>query len=309
MDRTVFQPEGRLLHTAENQRRCAGPAALREAFMEGAVLEGRVLRCDAAHDLHVELGCMRGLIPRAEGAIGVAEGRVRDIALISRVNKPVSFVITGFTQTAEGEPLALLSRRRVQEACLRDYIAALSPGDVIPATVTHLEGFGAFCDVGAGVSALLPIDSISVSRIPHPGARFTPGQQILAVVREIDADRRITLTHKELLGTWEENAALMETGETVPGIVRSVESYGVFVELTPNLAGLAERAEGVRAGDHAAVYIKSMLPQKMKIKLILVDAFAAEYPPAPPHYFIRQGHIDRWCYSPSGCGRKIESVF
>lgn len=309
MNQNLYQPEGRLLHTAENQRRCADPAALREAFAAGAVIEGRVLRCDAAHDLHVDLGCMRGLIPRVEGALGIAEGRVRDIALISRVNKPVSVVITGFAQTAAGEPLALLSRRQVQADCMQYYIAALSPGDVIPATVTHLEGFGAFCDVGAGVSALLPIDSISVSRIPHPAARFSQGQAILAAVREIDADGRITLTHKELLGTWEENAAQLEVGETVPGIVRSVESYGIFVELAPNLAGLAEHAEGVSAGDHAAVYIKSILPQKMKIKLILVDAFAADYPPAPLQYYIRKGHIDRWRYSPPDCSRRIESVF
>ena len=42
--------------------------------------------------------------------------------------------------------------------------------------------------------------------------------------------------------TWnmEENAALFKTGETVAGIVRSIESYGIFIELTPNLAGLAE---------------------------------------------------------------------
>ncbi|EKC73106.1 hypothetical protein LEA_06396, partial [human gut metagenome] len=35
-----------------------------------------------------------------------------------------------------------------------------------------------------------------------------------------------------------------------------VEDYGIFVELAPNLAGLAECASGPRAGDSAAVYIK-----------------------------------------------------
>ena len=64
--------------------------------------------------------------------------------------------------------------------------------------------------------------------------------------------------------------------------MRSEEHYGAFVELTPNLAGLAESRDGVEAGQQASVYIKSIIPEKMKIKLILVDAFAAEYPPAPP---------------------------
>ena len=48
----------------------------------------------------------------------------------------------------------------------------------------------------------------------------------------------------------------------------------MFVELTPNLAGLAEYVDGVQAGQRASVYIKSILPERMKIKLIIVDAFA-----------------------------------
>ena len=155
----------------------------------------------------------------------------------------------------------------------------------------------------------MPIDSISVSRIPHPGARFTPGQSIFAVVKSIDESGRITLSHKELLGTWEENAALFAVGETVPGIVRSVEKYGIFVELTPNLAGLAEFSEGVSPGSHAGVYIKSIIPSKMKIKLIIVDCFDADYPASQPKYFIKDGHIDTWRYSPEESPKLIETQF
>ena len=63
------------------------------------------MRCDGEHNLHVDLGCMKGIIPRNEGALGIEEGTVRDIALISRVNKPVSFVITGFS-SENGETVA-----------------------------------------------------------------------------------------------------------------------------------------------------------------------------------------------------------
>ena len=77
-----------------------------------------------------------------------------------------------------------------------------------------------------------------MSRISHPSDRFRTGQDIYAVVTDVDQTLRVSLSHKELLGTWEENAALFSSGETVSGIVRSVEHYGVFVELAPNLAGL-----------------------------------------------------------------------
>lgn len=304
----TFKPEGQIITTEENKRYLSSSFALRDAFYSEAVLEGRVVRCDSEHNLHVDLGCMKGIIPRVEGAMGIEEGTVRDIALISRVNKPVAFIITGF-RTENGEEIAMLSRRRVQTECMSTYISRLTAGDVIPATVSHIEGFGVFCDIGAGISALMPIDSISVSRIPHPSARFTPGQNIFAVVKGIDESGRITLSHKELLGTWEENAAMFSVGETVPGIVRSVEKYGIFVELSPNLAGLAEFSPGVEAGSQAGVYIKSIIPSKMKIKLIIVDCFDADYPVSTPKYFIKNGHIDTWKYSPEESSKIIESSF
>ena len=305
----IFKPEGQLITTEENRRYLSSPFSLREAYYSEAFLEGRVTRCDSEHNLHIDLGCMKGIIPRNAGALGIEDGSVRDIALISRVNKPVVFVITGFVTEENGETVAMLSRRRVQQECAESYISALRAGDIIPATVSHIEGFGVFCDIGAGLSALMPIDSISISRIPHPSARFSAGQSIKAVVKSIDSAGRITLSHKELLGTWEQNAALFSVGENVPGIVRSVEKYGIFVELTPNLAGLAEFSEGIEPGCHAGVYIKSIIPSKMKIKLIIVDSFAADYPAEPPKYFLDEGRIDRWLYSPPESEKIIESVF
>ena len=132
---------------------------------------------------------------------------------------------------------------------------------------------------------------------------------IFAVVSSLEDDR-VCLSQRELLGTWMENAALFSQGETVAGIVRSVEDYGIFVELTPNLAGLAEPRDGVKVGQHAGVYIKSILPEKMKLKLILIDSQdVPSSAPSPPRYFLTEGHIDRWVYSPPGCGKRVESVF
>ena len=304
-----FPPEGQLLATVENQRFMASQAGLHEAAAAGAILEGRVLLCDGEHNLHVDLGVMQGIVPRVDGALGIAEGEVRDIALISRVNKPIMVRIAGFDVNENDEPFAWLSRVSVQRDCVDKYISRLLPGDIIDARVSHMENFGVFCDVGAGVSALLPIDAISVSRIPHPSARFTAGQMIKAVVKGRDDQGRLLLSHKELLGTWEENAAMFQAGQTVPGIIRSVEKYGVFVELAPNLAGLAEFSEDVAEGYHASVYIKSILPERMKIKLIIVDSFPADYPSKPLKYFVNNGSMNHWLYSPPGCERVTETKF
>lgn len=181
------------------------------------------------------------------------------------------------------------------------------PGEVIDCRVTHLEQFGCFVDVGCGIASMIPIDSISVSRISHPCDRFDIGDDIKAVVKSYDGDK-IYLSHKELLGTWEENAALFKSGETVNGIVRSIETYGVFIELMPNLAGLAEPRPDVFIGQTASVYIKSINPDRMKIKLIIVDTYDSE-PIKTNKYFITDGILDKWEYSPRHATKQIETIF
>ncbi len=301
-------PEGCASQSIRNRKNTSSLLALQEAAAKQEIIEAVATSCDAAHNLCVDLGIIKGIIPRLEGAVGIADGTVRDIALISRVGKSVSFVIDGFSTDAKGNRIAILSRRKAQELCLREYISQLRPGDVIDARVTHLEAFGAFCDIGCGCVALLPIDAISVSRISHPSDRFSVGDNIKAVIKSMIGGK-ITLSQKELLGTWQENADCFTTGETVMGIVRSVEDYGIFVELAPNLAGLAELRHDVSVGQKTCVYIKSILPDKMKVKLIIIDSFSPDGLRLPIKYFIRDGHIDYWKYSPDGCRKTVTTEF
>lgn len=303
-----YYPEGWMIDTPENRAALQNVSALNDACRDGQILEGRALVCDSAHNLLIDLGCMKGVIPREEGAVGIREGSVRDIAIISRVNRPVCFMVTGFQKDAEGHLSALLSRRAAQEKCTADFISKLTPGDVINARVTHLESFGAFADIGCGIIALLPIDAISVSRIDHPRERFSVGMDIKVIVKSVE-NGRITLSHKELLGTWEENAAMFTVGETVAGIVRSVEPYGIFVELTPNLAGLAEAKEDVLPGQQASVYIKSIIPSRMKVKLVIIDTFDYNYRSSSPKYFYDGRRMERFVYSPPGSEKEIVSDF
>ena len=309
MEQIPYRPEGLNWPKEENRRALSSALELERAFQNGRILEARACLCDEEHRLHVDLGCMEGIIERNECALGIEEGTVRDVAIIPRVGKPVCFKIIGFSFQADGRPIALLSRRAAQEECIVRYIQYLTPGQIVEARVTHLEPFGCFTDIGCGVVALLPIDCISVSRIAHPRDRFAVGQMIRAVIKSTEGGK-ITLTHKELLGTWEENAALFTPGQTAAGIVRSVEPYGIFVELTPNLSGLAEVKENVEPGQHASVYIKNIIPRRMKVKLIIVDSFSAPSSlPPQPEYFTREESLTRWRYSPEASDKLIETNF
>lgn len=300
--------EGKLLATEKNRSAMRSHENLADAKDNSQVLEGLVTMCDKEHNLHVNLGSMKGIIPKNEGAIGIDDGSVRDIALISRVGKPIQFIIDDFKINDIGEIYAVCSRKKVQLKCMEEYVSELNCGDIIDAKITHIERFGAFVDLGAGVNSLVPIDMLSISRISHPAERVREGEEVRLVVRNKE-NGKITLSLRELLGTWEENTAGFSSGETVQGIVRSVESYGIFIELAPNLAGLAEYNSEVHAGQVVSVYIKAILPEKMKIKLSIIDIFDDEHKPEKIKYYFSGDHMDYWQYSPDECEKRIATEF
>lgn len=294
----AYLPEGRLLNTTENQARCASRDGLLKAMERGDILEGLTLLCSPEHDLTVRVGEFTGLIPRQEAALGVAEGTTREIAILSRVGKPICFTV----KSMDGDVL-YLSRRRAQEKALAHMMDAWRPGDVIPATVTHLEPFGAFVDVACGIPSMLSLEQISVSRIPHPRQRFAPGQEIFAVVTGLDREQgRVSLSHKALLGTWSENAVRFTPGMTVPGVVRGVKPYGAFIELAPNLSGLAEPYPDLQEEERVSVYIKAIQPERHKIKLLIIDRLPPDAKPPRPHYFHTEGRLENWHYLPGDRG-------
>ena len=282
------------------------------------ILEGAATMCDGNYTIHISLGNISGIIPREESAFNPDGTPIKDIAIITRVGKPVCFKVKGF-DVHKGNTRVILSRKEAQKECLNNYISNLVPGDIIPSRVTHLEGFGAFVDIGCGIPSLLTIDSISISRISHPSDRLICGEDIMTIVKNVDKTLgRVYVSQRELFGTWEENAAQFEQGQTVAGIIRSIEPYGVFIELTPNLAGLAEIREcgisskNIEIGQYAAVYIKSIIPDKMKIKLVIIDTYKNKFPASKKEYFIDTNkikNISYWRYSPKSSSRIIETIF
>ena len=121
-----FHPEGHLIDTFENRAALQTPASWQRLCGIKTILEAKAIMCDSKHNLIVDLKFMRGLIPRGGGAIGIKDGSVRDIAILSRVNRPVCFLVQDFIRDEYGRITALLSRRAAQEKC-RKNLSANSP--------------------------------------------------------------------------------------------------------------------------------------------------------------------------------------
>lgn len=283
-----YAPEGFFLSTPTLD-------ALRRGADRGDIFQAMCIKCDENHNLHIDLGCCMGIIPREEAALGIAEGTTKEYAILSRVGKPVSFQVMGFDQNGN----AILSRRRAQLDARNYFMSSLRSGDILPAVVQNATEFGVFCDIGCGITAMMRIDRCCVSRLQSTADLFYVGQKIYAVVYAIDDETGfIHLSGRELLGTWEENARNFRAGQTVAGTVRSVMPYGSFVELTPNLSGLAEPIPGVKEGDSVSVYIRSIQSDRHKIKLNILQVLPNRNKQTRLPYRITEGKLQQWEYYP-----------
>ena len=149
----------------------------------------------------------------------------------------------------------------------------LKEGDIVSGIVKSIQPYGAFIKLKNGMVGLLHIENISVARIKTPYERFEIGQNINVVVKSINRENgRINLSYKELLGTWQENIQQFKEGDIVTGIARETEknNNGIFIELKPNLVGLAEFKPNIQYGEDVVVNIKRIIPEKHKIKLTII---------------------------------------
>lgn len=150
---------------------------------------------------------------------------------------------------------------------------AVHKGEIVSGVVKNIQPYGAFIQTNKGIDGLLYIEDISVARIKTPKERLSVGQKINVVVKDINTEKnRVYFSYKEMLGTWDENIRDIQEKTIIPGIIRETEkdNRGIFIELKPNLVGMAEYKEGFEYGQKVEVYVKKIIEDKKKIKLKLV---------------------------------------
>ena len=160
-----------------------------------------------------------------------------------------------------------------EKEIVKDTIINLKPGMIIDGIVKNIKPYGAFIQIENGITGFLRIDDISVSRIKDPNERLKIGQNVKIMVKSIEEDKnRVNFTYKELLGNWEENVNKYTEKSFTKGIVKGADKFknGLFIELTPNLVGMAEYQEGYEYGQEVNVFIKKILKEKKKIKLDII---------------------------------------
>lgn len=208
---------------------------LQQAKDNGIPVEGRVTGFNQG-GLVVNLSGARGFCPMSQ----IDMGFVEDPA--SYAGQTLTFKIVEL----RGRNNVVVSRRAFLEDENRkkadELRKQLAVDQELTGTVTRLERFGAFVDLG-GVEGLVHVSELSHTRVETPQEVLQKGQQIKVKILELKdlggKEERISLSMKALeADPWEKATEAFKEGDVVTGKVVSTPNFGAFVELAPGIEGL-----------------------------------------------------------------------
>ena len=141
-------------------------------------------------------------------------------------------------------------------------LSRLVSGDIIKGRVVDWDDKNAYVDIGGSLNAILPAERIALSPALCSPNVFFCGQEIYAAVFKIDRrERRIYLSHRELLGTFEELTRGIKEGDVLKGKIVGDNK----VLLSPNLTAHAANTVTYSENTSVIARIKDLLPGKAEI--------------------------------------------
>ncbi len=214
---------------------------------------------------------IKAIIPRGEASSVVGDdGMVEEKFILNKKGKVLPVCIKEIIKNEDS--VELIMSKKILELKVRKWMYMhLKPGVKLRGIVVGLKDYAAFVDVGGGVTGILKLQDMSESMLNNASDMFKLGQRIEVIVKKYDRDTgRIELTYKELLGTFEDNVKDLKEGDIVEGVVRNRLKSGVFVEIKPNVVGIAEHVNGIETNQKVLVSIRKINIEKKKIKLIII---------------------------------------
>jgi len=275
----------------------SGSAQLEQAWQAGVPVEG-VIEKEIKGGYEVKLGgATRAFCPYSQIAL-------------RRVENPEALIGTRLafriSEYAENGRNIVVSRRALleeeQQRLKEEVQAGISEGMTVAGTVTSLQDYGAFVDIG-GIEGLLPISEIGWSRVKDVRDVLSVGQQLKVVVKSIDREKdRISLSLKDTLADpWEEVPVRFPEGSFHSGTVARLDTFGAFVTLSDGVDGLLHISklgagkrinhprDVVKEGEQLEVKIESIDRDSRRISLALAGpARAADEEEATMTEFRRQ---------------------
>lgn len=232
---------------------------------EGVVVDATVTGHNKG-GLEVEVKSIRGFIPVSH----IALYRVDDMEQF--VGQSLRCVVTEANEQRRNLVLsarAVLERER--EAAKEKLLEELEVGQTREGTVTRLQDFGAFVDLG-GIDGLIHVSQLSWDRIKHPSEVIEEGQKVKVRIEKLDASTgRIGLSYRDLLeDPWEDAETDYAVGTILTGRVTKLMEFGAFVRLAAGVEGLVHISE---IAHHRVHRVNTVLSegQEVNVKVLQCD--------------------------------------
>lgn len=257
----------------------AGHGQLEDAWRSGVPVEGTIAK-EVKGGFEVRIGGMRAFCPFSQ------TGMRREERPADAVGRSLSFKIMEY---GEGGRNIVLSRRVIVEAEQREkrevLKETLTEGMRVKGTVTSLQKFGAFVDIG-GLEGLLPVSEIAWSRTEKASDVLTKGQEVEVIIKKIDWQQgRFSFSLKDALpDPWEHVARDYPPGSYHSGKVVRLAAFGAFVDLGAGVDGLihisklgagkriSHPREALKEGQAVEVKIETVDGANKKLSLSLAEA-------------------------------------
>ena len=223
--------DGQVVLSYKRHAQDRGNKMLEEAFENGTVLKGKVIKV-LDGGLSVVVEDSRVFIP----ASLVSDSFERD--LTKYMDQEIEFVITEFNPRRRriiGDRKQLVKAENEEKR--RELFERIGVGDVVEGVVKNITDFGCFVDLG-GVDGLLHISEMSWGHIDSPKNVFKVGETVKVIIKDINGSK-VALSRKfDDENPWIGAAGKYSVGSEVTGKVARMTDFGAFIELEPGIDAL-----------------------------------------------------------------------
>ena len=254
---------------------------VRQARTAGLPVRGKVTAVNTG-GLSVEIDGLHAFCPLSQ----IDSVFVEDPA--PYVGRVLEFLVTEVDESRHRVVVSrkkLLQREQAQQA--RERLATIAPGQELEGTVSRMEPFGAFVDLG-GIDGLIHVSEVSHARIAHPREVISAGERVKVKVLRVEPGKdgrpRVALSLRAVApDPWVTAAQQFTPGARVSGVVVRLADFGAFVNLAPGIDGLVHvsqvtdrRIQHVREvlspGQAVEAVILAVEPERKRISLSLREA-------------------------------------
>ncbi|GAB6267425.1 MAG: 30S ribosomal protein S1 [Smithella sp.] len=171
-------------------------------------------------------------------------------------------------------------------------------GTIVKGVVRNITNFGVFVGIEEKIDGLIHVSDISWKhRVTHPSEFFKKGQEIEAVVLNVDVENeKFSLGIKQIeKNPWDDLSQRYALGSTVTGKITNFTDFGIFMEIEEGIEGLVHiseisqkrvktSSELYSIGDTVSAVVKSIDPKSKKIRLSIKELEAPAPAPTSNQY-------------------------